>query len=60
MFVNRQEDFLNVVFEGVKEAADIIESPMLENVSETWSYTFSIKGTCSFHYHPHAGAGISG
>jgi plastocyanin len=59
-FVNLQEDFHNVVFERVPEGVDTIESPMLENASDTWSYTFSVEGTYSFHCHPHAGAGMSG
>lgn len=59
-FLNRQEDSHNVVFERVPEGVDSIESPMLENASDTWSHTFTVEGSYSFHCHPHAGAGMSG
>ena len=59
-FVNAQEDYHNVVFNRVPKDAENVESPMLEEEGDSWSYTFNVAGTYGFHCHPHAGLGMIG
>ena len=59
-WVNVQEDMHNAVADSVPKGAEFFESPMLEEEGADWSYTFTTKGTYSYHCHPHAAVGMKG
>lgn len=59
-WLNVTEDMHNAVSDSVPKGAEIFESPMLEEVGQKWSHTFTTSGTYSYHCHPHAAMGMRG
>ena len=59
-WINARKDFHNAAADSVPMGADFFESPMLEQEGESWSHTFTISGSYSYHCHPHAAMGMIG